>query len=560
MLLFKTFFSALYAVLMFSAIACNAQPALLIGNANYMHVAKLANPTNDVAAFAEVLFQRGFDVQQVLDANKVEMDQAISDFLRKVAKLKKGLIYFAGHGVQLNGKNYLVSVEAQPNDVKNFVEGAVSLQYLLDELAKTSPEAVSIILDACRDDPFAALFSTNVRQGKNQITMTSNVGLGEAGQRIPKGIIVAYGASANQSSLDSLGNSDPVKNGVFTRHLLRYMSDQTLSIQQVMRRVRDAVISDAKKVNHRQIPSTYDALMSNRFLMKQRQPLISVVEKLPKNINIVVPGAEGGPTDLMVRAFAERLVARGVNVIIKNVIDILGDRVAAMEFPFTDDGVALLVSSYPASLRRELAGDQRFKPLGMLTNTPIMLATHLQNDLKDMKTLVAETARRSSPWKIGISGPGSQSEACFSVIKASIGTEKMDAVVYRGMGPAMAELLNAKIDMLCDMQSSFEPFARTGKIRYIANLQEEAASESNVATAQEQGYAVVVPNWSGLFAPSNLPQTQSLALIAAIQEIVADPKFIDKLRNSSTRPVASEKSQPLEINMSLRVGAEIFKQ
>ena len=114
--------------------------------------------------------------------------------------------------------------------------------------------------------------------------------------------------------------------------------------------------------------------------------------------------------------------------------------------------------------------------------------------------------------------------------------------------------------MLCDMQSSFEPFARTGKIRYIANLQEEAASESNVATAQEQGYAVVVPNWSGLFAPSNLPQTQSLALIAAIQEIVADPKFIDKLRNSSTRPVASEKSQPLEINMSLRVGAEIFKQ
>ena len=86
MLLFKTFFSALYAVLMFSAIACNAQPALLIGNANYMHVAKLANPTNDVAAFAEVLFQRGFDVQQVLDANKVEMDQAISDFLRKVAK------------------------------------------------------------------------------------------------------------------------------------------------------------------------------------------------------------------------------------------------------------------------------------------------------------------------------------------------------------------------------------------------------------------------------------------------------------------------------------------
>jgi tripartite-type tricarboxylate transporter receptor subunit TctC len=128
------------------------------------------------------------------------------------------------------------------------------------------------------------------------------------------------------------------------------------------------------------------------------------------------------------------------------------------------------------------------------------------------------------------------------------------------MGPAVVDLINAKLDLLCDPQPSFESLFRTGKLKYLANLQEEATVDGGVPTAQEQGYAMVVPNWTGLFAPRNLPDAPYQAMISAVREIVADPKFMDPLRTSSTRPVLREKTQPLEVEMSLRLGAEIYKQ
>ena len=399
------FFNLFAAILIVShsnsSMAANP-PALLIGNAGYLHTSRLENPRKDVEALGQVLKKRGFDVLEILDADNKQMASAIIDFAQKLAKDKRGFIYYAGHGVQIEGENYLLPINIRSADIASIRANALSLQSILDAVGKTAPEAVAIVLDACRDNPFS-----------NVQTPSTPRGLGEAGQTIPKGTIVAYGASAGQGAIDSLGGQDAIPNGLFTRHMLRFLGDETLSIQQVLRRVRDAVMIDAKTVQHKQIPSTYDAsIKSSPLLVARKSTAIDTVGS-PKNIRLIVPAAAGGPTDFIARKLQEQLQVLGVAMQIENMIDIQGDRVAAMEYPFAADNVTLLLSNYPAALRREIKNDKRFKAIGMIAETPMMLATNVQTGIKDMKTLFELTKARSKAWRVGVSGPGSQSESCL---------------------------------------------------------------------------------------------------------------------------------------------------
>lgn len=530
--------------------AAQTPPALLIGNSAYLHATKLANPHQDVKSLTNALQRRGFDVTPLLDADHAQMQSALVVFLRKLAQTKKGVLYFAGHGVQLEGKNYLLPTDIRVANATTIQDSSLSLQALLDAVNKVSPEAVTIILDACRDNPFAENRPIDAPRG-----------LGEAGQTIPKGVLVAYGASAGQSAIDSLGSHDVNPNGLFTRHLLRFLQDDTLSIQQVLRRVRDAVMTDAKTMRHRQIPSSYDASLPGQSLLTlAKNTVADPLPFLPKNIRLIIPYAAGGPTDSMARRFGERLKEAGVNMQIENTIDMMGERVAAMEYPFSADSVTLLLSNYSASLRRELANDRRFKAIGMIVETPVFLATNMQTGVRDMKTLMDRTRDRKMAWKVGVSGPASQSEACISVLKSTLGASRIDAISFPGMAPTLNGMLGGQVDLMCDIQPSFESWVKTGKLAYVANLQEDASSESDVLTSQSQGYAVVLPNWTALFAPVGLPAPMQTALTGALRNVVADPRFVSQLRQGGIRAVSPEKTLPIEVDMSLRLGAEISRQ
>jgi tripartite-type tricarboxylate transporter receptor subunit TctC len=545
-LFFKLF--AVVAIFIGSSLAkAESPPALLIGNAGYIHTSRLENPHKDVKALGQVLRKRGFEVVEVLDANNTQMKLALTEFTRKLAKNKRGFIYYAGHGVQLNGKNYFLPIDIRSTNAEMIEVDALSLQTLLDEVGKTTPEAVAIVLDACRDNPFAS-----------SQTQSTPRGLGEAGQTIPKGVIVAYGASAGQGAIDSLGAQDDNPNGLFTRHMLRFLQDETLSIQQVLRRVRDAVMIDAKTVKHRQIPSTYDASIKSSPLFKFRNSTaVDLATSLPKSIRLIVPAAAGGPTDFVARRLTESLRDAGVQMQIENIIDIQGDRVAAMDYPFTSEKVTLLMSNYPAALRREMLNDKRFQTIGMIAETPMMLATNMQTGIRDMKTLIDLTRTRKQSWKIGISGPGSQSEACLSVLKYTLGEGKVEGILYKGMAPALMDMLGGQVDLICDIQTTFEPQVQAGKLRYVANFQEDASPDEKIPTSQSQGYAVVAPNWTAIFAPSQLPAPMKNALTSAFRKVVIDLEA--RLRDSTVRLVSEDKSQPIEVDMSLRLGAEIAR-
>lgn len=540
-------------------------PALLIGNSAYRHVQPLMNPRQDATALGVALTARGFDSRVVLDADDQTIRQELDAFYRKLRSAKRGVIYFAGHGVQIGGRSYLLPVDARTvSPLTSPDSRATSLQTIIDSIATTNPDAVAVILDACRDNPFsdqADINATRTVAGSGTVgpTASASRGLGEAGQTIPPGVLVAYGASAGQTAVDSLGAGDTSPNGLFTRHLLKQMQDDRLTLRQVLRRVRDAVLVDAKAVQHRQIPSVYDASIDTKrlFPTPTADPGQPVPVRTLKTIRMVVPGARNGQSDFVARKLEESLRSMGFATNIENVIDVQGDRVAALKYPADVESVTILMSNYGSSLRRAIAENKQFRPIGMLTETPTMLLASLTSGVVNLQSLLAINTTRSQPWRIGFSGPGSHSEACLKMLRANLGAAKVEAVATRGVGPAMVELANGKVDLFCDDAQVVESIVKTGKVKVLANLQEDALSDGEVPTAQMQGYAWVVPNWQALFVSTDAPSDTVFALSDALKRVVRDPDFQSRLKGNMARPVANDKTGPEEVDMSLRLGIAV---
>ena len=131
--------------------------ALVIGNGDYEGMGKLANPTNDAEDMGETLSILGFDVEVVTDAGLEKMEEAVLRFRDKLAEAPEsvGVFFYAGHGVQSGGENYLIPVDARINSESLLRARAVPLQFVLDSLKEAHNKVNIVILDACRDNPFS---------------------------------------------------------------------------------------------------------------------------------------------------------------------------------------------------------------------------------------------------------------------------------------------------------------------------------------------------------------------------------------------------------------------
>ncbi len=138
--------------------AAQTRLALVIGNSNYRAVTPLPNPVNDAKAVADELRTAAFDVTQALDVGQADMRRAIKDFAAKISA--KGsdtvaLVYYAGHGVQVDGENFLVPVDARIQSESDIPREAIRLADLMSALAAVPSKMRIVILDACRNNPFA---------------------------------------------------------------------------------------------------------------------------------------------------------------------------------------------------------------------------------------------------------------------------------------------------------------------------------------------------------------------------------------------------------------------
>jgi hypothetical protein len=222
-----------------------AQPrvALVIGNSAYQHAPALPNPGNDAADVAAALERLGFSVRRVHDGSFDDMRRALRDFAALAQRSEMALVYFAGHGMEIGGENWLVPVDAELKMDIAADQEAISLRGIFPIVSGASKLGL-IILDACRNNPFSA------RMRRSMPTRAVERGLARVE---PTGsVLVAYAAKDGTTAADGTGRNSP-----FTTALLKHIERPGLEINYLFRNVRQEVMSSTPT---RQEPVVYGSL------------------------------------------------------------------------------------------------------------------------------------------------------------------------------------------------------------------------------------------------------------------------------------------------------------
>ena len=216
--------------------------ALIIGNSDYQN-APLRNPVNDARGVAKALRECGFDVTLKINASQREMEKAIRSFGKKLRRGGAGLFYYAGHGIQINGRNFLIPIGATIESESDVKYDAVDAGLVLGKMEDAGNDVNIVILDACRNNPFARSFRSAEQ--------------GLARMDAPKGSIVAYATAPG-----SVAKDGEEGNGIYTKYLIRNIRKPGLTIEQVMKRVRAAVVNETSS---KQVPWESSSLMGNFY-------------------------------------------------------------------------------------------------------------------------------------------------------------------------------------------------------------------------------------------------------------------------------------------------------
>jgi hypothetical protein len=212
-----------------------SRAALVIGNANYTgpNLTKLRNPVRDAEAIERKLSRYGFEVTCVTDGSLAEMRAALTAFQDSIVVGGVALVFFSGHGVQINGENFLFPCDADATGESQAKYSSLSLNQIIHLLDESKAETKIIILDACRENPYETAWHR------------SSTSRGLASVFAPRGTIIAFATSPGQTASDGRPG-----NGVYTGALLQHIDDPDCPIETVFKRVRNAVAAetDGKQV------------------------------------------------------------------------------------------------------------------------------------------------------------------------------------------------------------------------------------------------------------------------------------------------------------------------
>lgn len=216
--------------------------ALLIGNAAYS-MGPLDNPVNDATDFAKTLKEIGFETRVLTDQNQEAMMQAIRDFGERLKNNDGiGLFFFAGHGVQVDGENYLLPVGVPIRNEEEVKKNAVPANLVLRYMEDSKNRVNVVVLDACRNNPFIKTRSLKSR--------------GLAPMDAPSGSLIAFSTAPGTEALDGIG-----RNGLYTKHLMANAKVPGLTVEQVFKRTREAVELESERIaGRRQSPREESSL------------------------------------------------------------------------------------------------------------------------------------------------------------------------------------------------------------------------------------------------------------------------------------------------------------
>jgi uncharacterized caspase-like protein len=240
-----------------------ARIALVIGNGAYRHVPVLPNTINDAADIVASLDRLGFAVQRVQDGGYDAMRRALLEFSRKARDAEVAVVFFAGHGMEVGGENWLIPVDAELKTDLDAEQEAIALKAVMLTVSAASRLGL-VVLDACRNNPFAARMQRTLR--------TRAVTRGFARVEPTGSVLVAFAARDGTTAADGTGRNSP-----FTTALLRHLETPGLEINFLFRNVRDDVVSATRR---QQEPFVYGSLSKEKIYLKDA-PDIAVPTPLP---------------------------------------------------------------------------------------------------------------------------------------------------------------------------------------------------------------------------------------------------------------------------------------
>lgn len=232
-------------------LAQQARVALVIGNGAYEKVPELPNPTRDAADIGRALERLGFKVTQIKNATAQEMRKAVVDFGRSAEGADLAVAFYAGHGMEVGGENWLIPIGAELLSDTDIESEAISLRSVSLQVSKARKLGL-VILDACRNNPFAAKMKRSIS--------TRAVARGLAPTEPSDNVLIAYAARDGTTASDGDGRNSP-----FTASLLRHIETPGLEISFLFRRVRDDVMAATKR---EQQPFVYGSLSKEEIYLK----------------------------------------------------------------------------------------------------------------------------------------------------------------------------------------------------------------------------------------------------------------------------------------------------
>lgn len=205
--------------------------ALIIGNGEYEHSIKLPNPRNDAVAMNALLQDLGFETIVGFDLSKSNMETTIREFVRKAGSVDTSLFFYAGHGMQVGNRNFLVPTDAKLQEATAIDFELIDVEQTVVKYMGGNSKTGIILLDACRDNPLARSFARNFRA-----TRSGTVNIGLAPMESQGGLLFGFATAPGDVAADGEGKHSP-----FTAGLLKHLKEPGLEIQQVMTRVKREV-------------------------------------------------------------------------------------------------------------------------------------------------------------------------------------------------------------------------------------------------------------------------------------------------------------------------------
>jgi len=245
------FLAAVFALFVSSANSAS-RVALVIGNGDYRHSQPLANPANDARDFADMLEGMGFSVIRLFDGDFAATRESMRAFNLQVGDAEVALFYYAGHGMELGGENWLIPIDAELKTERDLAVEALSLKTIVQSVGRATKLGL-VILDSCRDNPFAAKMTTS--------KLTRSVDRGLARVEPLQNVLVAYAAKDGTTAIDGTGRNSP-----YTAALLRHMPEAGVEVSFIFRKVRDTVLT---ATNRRQQPFVYGSLSSKAIYLRE---------------------------------------------------------------------------------------------------------------------------------------------------------------------------------------------------------------------------------------------------------------------------------------------------